>query len=305
MPHARVDGGVSSAGNARSAVGEVPATRGLSAVFCKVVVGLEVSRVSGACWGKAPIFCRFTRRMDAAFALRLLVSLLLASCSTCALLGGCPRRAGALAHRGGVQLTLVELESELDSELEPSETQLDSLPPLGGVPQDLAADQIVPDEWDPASTPADGPGSFVQIFRSSTPYINMHQGSTMVFHLDTRVLDEERLLADLMDDVALITVLGVMPVLVISIRDQVDARLREMGVEPTFHGVYVDTDPRFHAVRRPSTVDRAPTPRASAPQNTGAPERMLRCTCSTPCLGASAPRPRRPSQVRFASRTPR
>jgi len=32
-------------------------------------------------------------------------------------------------------------------------------------------------------------------------------------------------------------VLGVMPVLVISIRDQVDARLREMGAEPRFHGM--------------------------------------------------------------------
>eukprot|EP00321_Phaeocystis_globosa_P015540 CAMPEP_0118835632 /NCGR_PEP_ID=MMETSP1162-20130426/54985_1 /TAXON_ID=33656 /ORGANISM="Phaeocystis Sp, Strain CCMP2710" /LENGTH=52 /DNA_ID=CAMNT_0006767405 /DNA_START=1 /DNA_END=155 /DNA_ORIENTATION=+ len=52
----------------------------------------------------------------------------------------------------------------------------------------------------------------------------------MVIHIDTRVLDEEGLLAELMDDVALITVLGVKPVLVISIRDQVDARLREMGV---------------------------------------------------------------------------
>ena len=57
----------------------------------------------------------------------------------------------------------------------------------------------------------------------------------MVIHIDTRVLDEERLLAELMDDVALITVLGVMPVLVISIRDQVDARLREMEVQPRFH----------------------------------------------------------------------
>jgi amino-acid N-acetyltransferase len=118
-----------------------------------------------------------------------------------------------------------------------SETTLTgSLPALGEVPQDLAADQIVPEVWDEASTPADGPGSFVEIFRSSTPYIKMHRASTMVFHLDTRILDEERLLADLMDDVALITVLGVTPVLVISIRDQVDARLREMGVEPRFHG---------------------------------------------------------------------
>lgn len=111
-----------------------------------------------------------------------------------------------------------------------------NLPPLGEVLEPLAADQIVPDEWNPETAPDDGPGSFVEIFRSSTPYIKMHQGCTMVIHLDTRVLDQEQLLDDLMDDVALIAVLGVLPVLVISIRDQVDVRLREMGVQPRFHG---------------------------------------------------------------------
>ena len=196
-------------------------------------------------------------------------------------------------HRRGVQLTAVELESS-------DTTQIGSLPAFGDVPQDLAADQIVPDEWNPDSVVADGPGSFVEIFRSSTPYIKMHRASTMVIHIDTRVLDEERLLADLMDDVALITVLGVMPVLVISIRDQVDARLREMGVEPRFHGVhlfvyvyvhaepslpqYMHIEPRSHRARRPSTVDRALTPRKSGPE----PYRAARLA-SDPPLAPSPP----------------
>ena len=229
--------------------------------------------------------------MHAAFALRLLVSVLLTSRSTCALLGGCTRRATALDHRRGVQLTAVEMESS-------DTTQIGSLPAFGDVPQDLAADQIVPDEWNPDSVVADGPGSFVEIFRSSTPYIKMHRASTMVIHIDTRVLDEERLLADLMDDVALITVLGVLPVLVISIRDQVDTRLREMDVEPRFHGmcmeghVYVEPslpqhmhiEPHSYGARRPSTVDRAPTPRKSGPEPQPS---------STPRLGP-APRPLAP-----------
>ncbi len=118
-----------------------------------------------------------------------------------------------------------------------------NLPPLGEVLEPLAADQIVPDEWNPETAPDDGPGSFVEIFRSSTPYIKMHQGCTMVIHLDTRVLDQEQLLDDLMDDVALIAVLGVLPVLVISIRDQVDVRLREMGVQPRFHGTRTPPKP--------------------------------------------------------------
>ena len=182
---------------------------------------------------------------------RLLVSVLLAGHS-CALLGGSPRSAAALAQRrGGVQLTAAHSSSSsLQLQLEPPDTtQLGSLPPLGEVLGQVAAEQIFPGEWNPGSAPRDGPGSFVEIFRSSTPYIKMHRGSTMVIHLDTRVLDEERLLADLMDDVSLMTVLGVQPVLIISIRDQVDARLREMGVEPRFHGVCID--PRLHGTWRP------------------------------------------------------
>ena len=178
--------------------------------------------------------------MQARTSLPLVVSVLLVSRSTCALLGGWTRRASAVDHRRGVRLTAVELESS-DAASDAAETASEAtpasrIPAIGDEQQiDLAADQIVPDEWHPDSVLADGPGSFVDIFRSSTPYIKMHRGSTMVIHIDTRVLDEERLLAELMDDVALITVLGVMPVLVISIRDQVDARLREMEVQPRFH----------------------------------------------------------------------
>ena len=174
--------------------------------------------------------------MQARTSLRLVVSVLLASRSTCALLGGWTRRASAVDHRRGVRLTAVELESSEPASDAAETTPASRIPAIGDEQQiDLAADQIVPDEWHPDSVLADGPGSFVDIFRSSTPYIKMHRGSTMVIHIDTRVLDEERLLAELMDDVALITVLGVMPVLVISIRDQVDARLREMEVQPRFH----------------------------------------------------------------------
>lgn len=144
-------------------------------------------------------------------------------------------------HRRGAQHSAADTKRSRRGASEPKQLgkakqQLGSLPAIREVPQDLSAEQIVPDDWKPGYAVADGPGSFVEIFRSSTPYIEAHRGTTMVIHIDTRVLDEEGLLAELMDDVALITVLGVKPVLVISIRDQVDARLREMGVEPSFHG---------------------------------------------------------------------
>ena len=93
-----------------------------------------------------------------AFAFRLLVSVLLASRLTCALLGGTdrPRKAAAPPHRRSaqhsIQLTEVGLESS-------DARQLGSLPAFREEPQDLAADQVVPDEWDPDSVVADGPGS--------------------------------------------------------------------------------------------------------------------------------------------------
>ena len=106
----------------------------------------------------------------------LLVSVLLASRSTCALLCGGdyrPRRAAAQAHRRGVQhsiqLTAVGLDSsDVTSPKSlvgcPSAPhQLGSLPAFREEPQDLAADQIVPDEWNPDSAVADGPGSSVEI----------------------------------------------------------------------------------------------------------------------------------------------
>ena len=142
--------------------------------------------------------------MRARTSLRLVVSVLLASRSTCALLGGWTRRASAVDHRRGVRLKAVELESS-DAASDTADTASETtpasrIPAIGDEQQlDLAADQIVPDEWHPDSVLADGPGLFVDIFRSSTPYIKMHRSSTMVIHLDTRVLDEEQLLAELME----------------------------------------------------------------------------------------------------------
>ena len=89
------------------------------------------------------------------YAPRLLVSVLLAGRSTCALLcrsDHLPRRAAALAHMRSVQHSI-----------QLTAVGLGSLPAIREMPQDLAADQIVPDEWNPDSVVADGPGSFVEI----------------------------------------------------------------------------------------------------------------------------------------------
>lgn len=120
---------------------------------------------------------------------------------------------------------------------------LSILPALGELLQPLPADQIVTDEWDlSGGVVDDGPGSFVELFRSSTPYIKMHQATTMVLHIDSKVLDREELFDMLMDDIALLAVLGVRPVLVVSIREQVDARLLEMGVMPRYNGAHRISD---------------------------------------------------------------
>ena len=56
---------------------------------------------------------------------------------------------------------------------------------------------------DPSGPAARIAGStFLDIFRSCTPYIKMHQGKTMVFHLASVLLDHPKLFDEIMEDVA-------------------------------------------------------------------------------------------------------
>lgn len=70
-------------------------------------------------------------------------------------------------------------------------------------------------------------GDWLELFRSSAPYVSMFRQSIMVFHIPSHVLDANSVseLEGLIGDIALCAVLGVQPVLVLSIEQRVLERL--------------------------------------------------------------------------------
>lgn len=82
---------------------------------------------------------------------------------------------------------------------------------------------------------------FVEMFRNSAPYISMHRGSVMVLHIPGDIMGTvafERTL----DDVALMSLLGVKICIVCGVAAQVDRRLRELNVTPRYCGDVRITD---------------------------------------------------------------
>ncbi|KAG5191635.1 amino-acid N-acetyltransferase [Tribonema minus] len=71
--------------------------------------------------------------------------------------------------------------------------------------------------------------NFLDMFRSSAPYIRMHRATTMVIHIPGETL-ELGIFNYLMDEVALISMLGARIVLVVGCRPQVDAMLASRGL---------------------------------------------------------------------------
>lgn len=84
---------------------------------------------------------------------------------------------------------------------------------------------------------------FVDTFRMSSPYIHAHQGLIFVIHIPGALLTE-RLFASVMEDIALMRVVGIKLVLVLGPQLQVDRRLANEGIRSKFiDGVRV-TDQR-------------------------------------------------------------
>lgn len=75
--------------------------------------------------------------------------------------------------------------------------------------------------------------SFVDTFRMSSPYINAHQGMVFVIHIPGALL-AERLFASVMEDIALMRVVGIKLVLVLGPQMQVDRRLATENMQSRF-----------------------------------------------------------------------
>ncbi len=74
---------------------------------------------------------------------------------------------------------------------------------------------------------------FIRWFRGSTPYINTHRGRTFVVFLDGRAFASEQL-PGIVQDLALLSSLGVRLAVVLGARPQIDKALTERNLECTF-----------------------------------------------------------------------
>ena len=90
------------------------------------------------------------------------------------------------------------------------------------VPIDLAAP--------PQLAPIDAGSTFVEVFRTCTPYIKMHQGNVMVIHISSDCLEDATLFDQLMEEIAVLALLGVKPVLLVGVHVQIDDGLRARGL---------------------------------------------------------------------------
>lgn len=75
--------------------------------------------------------------------------------------------------------------------------------------------------------------TFVDTFRMSSPYINAHQGLIFIIHIPGALL-EEKLFSSVMEDIALMRVVGIKLVLVLGPQGLIDERLNEEGIAPKF-----------------------------------------------------------------------
>lgn len=86
--------------------------------------------------------------------------------------------------------------------------------------------------------------TFVNTFRMSSPYINAHHGLIFVIHIPGELINEP-LFASVMEDIALMRVVGVKLVLVLGPQALVSQRLQEEGIEYRFINGTRVTDSRI------------------------------------------------------------
>ncbi len=75
---------------------------------------------------------------------------------------------------------------------------------------------------------------YVKFFRQSSPYIHAHRGKTFVIMLSGETLADDNL-GNIINDIALMSSLGVRLVLVHGARPQIDERLQQRGITSQFH----------------------------------------------------------------------
>lgn len=104
-----------------------------------------------------------------------------------------------------------------------------------------------------------GDHHFVQWFRQSSPYIRAHRGRTIVLTFGGEALEDGGF-TTLIHDIALLNSLGMRLVLVHGARPQIEARLREQGLQIRYHkGLRVTDDGALACVKAAAACVRLET----------------------------------------------
>lgn len=91
--------------------------------------------------------------------------------------------------------------------------------------------------------------TFVNTFRMSSPYIHAHQGQIFVIHIPGELINEP-LFASVMEDIALMRVVGIKLVLVLGPHALVAQRLKDERIEPQYvNGIRVTDAHTFRIVK--------------------------------------------------------
>lgn len=80
----------------------------------------------------------------------------------------------------------------------------------------------------------DTDAALVKAFRQSSPYVNLHRGSTFVVMLGGEAIDQDNF-SNIISDIALLTSLGIRLVIVFGARPQIDRGLAEAKLTNVFH----------------------------------------------------------------------
>ncbi|MCC4263781.1 amino-acid N-acetyltransferase [Oceanimonas baumannii] len=91
--------------------------------------------------------------------------------------------------------------------------------------------------------------ALVKAFRQSSPYVNLHRGSTFVIMLGGEAIDQDNF-PNIISDIALLTSLGIRLVIVFGARPQIDRGLTEAGLSGVFHKhTRVTDEPSFRVIK--------------------------------------------------------
>ena len=162
-------------------------------------------------------------------------------------------------HGSAPRVQLADDDEQASPAIPPSvaDNPLGPLPPVGETLRTLTPECIRIEALDLSApmddlfAPIDPSATFVDLFRSCTPYIKMHQGSAMVIHIASEALEKVELFDALMQEVAMLALLGVRPVLLVGVHRQVDESLRARGLpQPLFsNGMRATDEPTMRIVQ--------------------------------------------------------